>query len=145
MISGDGGGQVSKAGGIVYASDFFALTRGSREYAVGPWGNCSSRCGRGVRHREVTCRASPGASRELASGAWVYIDASNSFCLDDAKALSERVFNVWTKQWDTLKVNASRASHWAIQPHFHVLECNLLPTGCRRCAPVATGAKQHSL
>ena len=61
--------QVAKAGGLTYASDFFAVVRGGREYAAGPWGNCSAACGPGVRRRVVACRAAAEPSRELDAGA----------------------------------------------------------------------------
>ncbi len=44
-------GQVAKAG-MTYVSEVFAVTRGV-EYATGPWGNCSAKCGYGIRRREV--------------------------------------------------------------------------------------------
>ncbi len=49
-----GAGQVAKAG-VTYVSEVFAVTRGA-EYATGPWGNCSAKCGHGIRRREVRGR-----------------------------------------------------------------------------------------
>ncbi len=60
LMLGSGGAcvwarQVSKAA-VTYVSERFTITRGA-EYAIGPWGNCSAKCGYGLRRREVGSRA----------------------------------------------------------------------------------------
>jgi hypothetical protein len=119
--------------GLQYFSELFSVVR-NYEYVAGPWGNCSAKCGYGLRRREIQCRPVLAQGQELAMGASIKVVAATSSCLRGDQALPppQRQYNQWTKNWEVMWVNGTLASHWAMQPDFLVGGCALQSTSCRQ-------------